>query len=329
MACIRDDPDGILLQVQDASSQEQAAIALAKARSDILSMDDTDTGGGGIAFASQVVMTPNGPALFVDGGSFPEDSLLGIPDIVLSRLREVGVNDAVITSPEATGDLSDLAWVPRAVIMHLYPALRQEDSEGLHIGRLPSTWLPEAVAWVTARLAQSELLSAEAMLQFPIGAEDALEALERSRRAGSGKLVAGSPTSTIRGVQASFIGSQCLSLAAGGPSATDDLLLAEMESLVELARSLADELVYAFATIEPSFARFACTTAASRPPRPTRAQHCHPASPAQVRPPSSAYPGGVVGRRNGGSSGQSDPPLPQATCHLLAVRQKSSVSVAK
>jgi hypothetical protein len=97
-------------------------------------------------------------------------------------------------------------------------------------------------------------------LEFPVEAGGARSWLARwaKGRVTGALLVAGDLDARIRAVAGYFYGAPGgLALAAGGPAASDDDLLAGFEALKGVARRLARDVTHAFISVEPTFAGFA------------------------------------------------------------------------
>lgn len=58
----------------------------------------------GPRYVSEPIPTPLGPMLMADLGSTPRNLLAGIPDLVLARLADAGINDAVVQPPPVMSD---------------------------------------------------------------------------------------------------------------------------------------------------------------------------------------------------------------------------------
>ena len=252
---IRANPGGFVLQAQGADP-DTAAAALARAREDLWSLDagpGSAYGLGpddsfGLAYVSEVVPCPSGPFLYIDGGGLPDRILLEIPQILVRRLEEAGLTDAVVISPAPGGPLDDLADVPRGVVLHLLPPpvyVRRKRAV------MPEGWLDEVTAWLEA--AQEDTVWVDLRgVQVEITIKAAGGLLRACRRSEQGCLVVvGDSTravvgaSTHHGIQSSVV------LGAGGVGTSDAELLEAIERLKDVARRLAPELGYAFIAVEP------------------------------------------------------------------------------
>lgn len=261
---IREHRRGIVLQVQGASDPDAATTALSRARAEIAGLDGGWQSAPGLrpgdhngpTYVGRVVPTPAGPFLYVDGGETPADLLATIPDIITGHLREAGVTTARIASPRPTdtplfrqGPVLDR--LPRAVVLHLYPRPGP-------MGTVPPVapeWLDQAASWVAEEFDGGSGAWAQALsVVFPIERRDTREVFEQCRRAGIVQVVAGDLERRIRVLYAAFRGAPpAMAVAGGGPSATDEELLAAMEDLAEIGRRLAPGLGYAHISVQPTF----------------------------------------------------------------------------
>lgn len=254
---IREDPGGIGLQVQGAGDAQAAHAALEAARRDIARLDGGWQSAPGLSpghrngpkWLSAVIGTPSGPALFIDGGYTPTDLLLTVPELIARQLEVAGVNDAVIAVPRDDHDV-EVRHLPRAVVLHLYPPLRPRPNGGIRRGKIPASWLETAEGWLNW---QGELwVDALVRVRAPMGALP--EMMGVLRQAGRGTILAGDVTGQIRSVLFARW-AQVLSLAFGGPAATDDDLHG-FDELRAIAERHGHEAAYAFVSIEPSFGLF-------------------------------------------------------------------------
>lgn len=263
---IRENPGGIALQVQGASDADAAADALRIARSDISRLDGGWESAAGLSpgdsngptYLSPVVPSPTGPVIYVDGGSTPVSVLETIPGLVSRRLRDAGVQEALIAWTSDQGPTTQTLYDEgrRAVVLRLYapPPPLVPLGQRQPLARAPATWYEEAVGWVRGALGEDELLWAAAgPVGYPVPVSDAVKHFERSRRAGSALLMAGDMASRLRAADTSFAWHQTLTLGGGGAQTSDEDLVAVAESLVELARRLAPSVSYAHIDIQQSF----------------------------------------------------------------------------
>lgn len=261
---IRENRRGIVIQVQGASDPDAATAALSRARVEIANLDGGWQSAPGLSpgdrngptYVASVVPTPAGPFLYLDGGETPDELLATIPDIVIRHLREAGVTRAVVASPRGTdtplfkqGPV--LNYLPRAVVLHLYPPAGP-------MGTLPPItpeWLDEASAWVAEEFDGETGAWAQALsVVFPIERWATREVFEQCRRAGIVQVVAGDLECRIRVLYVAFRGGlPAVAVAGGGPAATDEELVAEIEDLAEMGRRLAPTLGYAHISVPPTF----------------------------------------------------------------------------
>lgn len=100
----------LYLQVRSAADPDRLARALAAAAGDIARLGDED---GSPAFVSEPIPTPDGPMLLLDLADTSEDLLATIPEILVQRLSEAGVTDAVLRAPQHSSDYDTVhGWAP-------------------------------------------------------------------------------------------------------------------------------------------------------------------------------------------------------------------------
>lgn len=259
---LREQSDFFVVQVQQAGDVQAAARALEAARGDIAGLE----GGhelGGPKYVSAVLPADTGPFIAVDAGWMPYARLRQIPELVVARLVEAGVDEAVVAVPEPGGPISNsvtgLAVVPNAVVLHLFPPPPPPPTRGRR-AELPQEWLAEAVRWLGADADDGAPLWAGVVVtEFPLRASRALEFLVQCRRARASQVavVAGDAhrPARLRLVAANFVSLvPRLSLAAGGPQASDAELCGAVDELAQVARKVAGELGYGCISIDPTFA---------------------------------------------------------------------------
>jgi hypothetical protein len=239
---IRDDPSGIVIQVQEASSASRAAAALERAGVEIGELDGGWRSAYGLRegdrnnpkWVSAVIVAPTGPC--IDGGSTPHRLLRTIPEIVARHVRDAGVSHAVIAAPARGGELAELHALPRAVILCLYgePASRVQ-------------WLEEAAAWVTAGCAEAgELRASVIATEFSVQVGDVHRLLAECVSADQWvRLVAGDRAASVRAVNLPF-GDAPMVLSAGGPRATDEDRLRAFAELRAIAQRLSAHVTQAY-----------------------------------------------------------------------------------
>lgn len=259
---IRKDPGSILLQLQQASDQEAATAALERARDDVWALDGGwrsapnlgPRDSNGPKYVSDVWPSPGGPLLSVDGGHTPLGLLATIPELVVRRAVEAGLDHAIVASPAEGGTLDGLDAIPRAVVLRLYPpppaTVRQP-------WEIPAGWLEETRAWLLGLDERAVCAAAVVSVQFPLGAEGCAGFLAQLADArGWGKLVSGDLDLRIRAANCVFTIPPTLALGAGGHAANEADLLAAFGELTDVARRLAPQIAYASVSIEPTFSSF-------------------------------------------------------------------------
>lgn len=252
-------PGILIIQVQGASDPDTAAAALDEAREEIWKLEPN--------YVAEAMPAATGPFLWVDCPSVPARLRETIPDIVARHLQAAGVADAVITAPKGEGPLAALETLPRAVVLRLYPPPPPVERLQRQRSHIPAEWLDPACAWFRGDIEDDhEVMGAVGVMEFPLAAAEATRFLHQCREARplTSLLVAGSIETKLRGINGCFASpAPNLALAAGGPGATDDDLLAAIEVFQDLARSFASHLAYAFIIIPPSFASFRASSPAT------------------------------------------------------------------
>lgn len=255
MRAMRAHPGGIILQVQGAGDAEAVGRALNRAGADLTKLN--------INYVTQALPAATGPFIWVDAKSVHPDRLGSIADIVSRHLAKEGVTEAVIAVPKSGGPLlqypDGLDHVPRAATLRLYPpapARAYKDPAA----EVPGVWLDEAHAWLRASVDDTtEVRAAVETVEFPLALRDVRVLLDacRAARPVTAVVVAGELRSRLRGASGRFYAHvPCISLAAGGPEAGDDDLIAAMAALVEVARLVAPGVGYASLSVEPTFGPF-------------------------------------------------------------------------
>ncbi|MGH9273662.1 MAG: hypothetical protein ACRDZU_03355, partial [Acidimicrobiales bacterium] len=148
---ICDYADGFVVHVTDTDDVDAAAHALALARGDIAALSPTmatDHGDGPVL--SNTVLAPGGPLLRVARLEATEHDLRSIPDLVVRRLEEAGVTDALVDAPEPGGPLDRLDTCANAVVLRVFPS-----PAGMQ-GVIPAAWIDIACEWVLGDLAPGD-----------------------------------------------------------------------------------------------------------------------------------------------------------------------------
>lgn len=259
---IREVPGFIVIQVQQSSNPEAAAVALASARQEIADLDGGFRSAPGLGpgdrnspkFVSKVFTAGAGPFVTIDGGHTPDALLRTIPEIVVRHLTDQGVTEGLVASPSTQGPLFDrngpiLDRLPRAVVLRLYSVPPQRRTQN---GRLPAQWLAEATRWVGSD--HAEVVAQVQSLQIPVPSHEAHSFVEQCHEARMGaKLVAGDLDGRIRVIATHYFGVPNIAIAAGGPAATDEELLGWFQDLKDLARRVVESVGYAFIAFDPRF----------------------------------------------------------------------------
>jgi hypothetical protein len=245
---IRRSPEFFLLLVRTEAT-DSATAALAEAAQDIAGLSAGKEFGGARtpSFVSPVIPTPEGPLIQVDAEALSRRLLAEIPELVVRRLREQGVDDAVVDCPTRPGVLDELGSWPQGAVLHLhpFPGTRTAPAE------VPSTWLDAAVDWLAAGADVHPHVTADVGgFQTAVALADARSLLETARRAGANcLLVRGDAAAHVRGVHLHHRMGPSLLLAAGG-GAED--LHAAVPALRDVGRHLAERAAYAYLSVEPT-----------------------------------------------------------------------------
>lgn len=262
-------PGGAVLQVQGASDAQAAWAGLVAAAERLQGFDadrwapaDPDAPDPNTPnYVSDPMPAATGPFVMVDAKTWPERALRRLPELVSEDLEAAGVADAVIAVPEEGGPLTD-AFVaskgPRAVTAALLPPVG-DLQPGAPRGELPDGWLGLASRWLAGQpTPDNQVRVAVGAVEFALGLDE-VEAFLASARAAATqhcRMVAGDTGERVRAVNVrtgAMVPS--VGLAAGGPQAGDEELLAAYHELVDLVRHAAgDELGYGFVSFDPTFA---------------------------------------------------------------------------
>jgi hypothetical protein len=247
---ICDDADGFVVQVSGAADQDRAGAALRAARADIAALA-TVRPGFPAPTISNVVLGPAGPLvrvanLVVDGG---EDALGDIPELVVQRLEEAGIEDALVEVPRRGGPLDRLDDCPSAVVLRLFP--QPAGSAGV----LPAAWIDIACEWVLGDLAPTDVVPIRLLgTEYAVTVADAAAAVHQASLAGAWcDVVNGRLEERVRTASITFGRTPHVALAAGGPACDSQALLARFDLLCDLARDLAADVAYACVDVEPTF----------------------------------------------------------------------------
>lgn len=247
---ICDYADGFVVQVTGATDVEAAAAALAKLRGDIAALAlDAGTIGADGAMVSNPVLAPGGPLLRIARLDAPDDALRSIPGLVVARLEEAGITDALVEVPEPGGELDRLDTCPNAVVLRLFA------EPGGDSGVLPAGWIDLACEWVLGDLGPTDTVPLRLLgVEFEVPVADAPAVLHHASRAAAWcDVVNGDLDERVRTASITFGHAPHVALAAGGPACDRAAMLARFDLLCELARELAASLTYACVDLEATF----------------------------------------------------------------------------
>lgn len=290
------------VQVQDADDFERVTNALRAARDDVYGIAHPDEPTMPAPnFVEVDADAEGGPVLVFDMHDLDE-LMPTVLKHVKRRLIEAGVREAVIGWPElrwpAEADEERQRWegggpadrpdgwyrvkggslhaveglrdqvprqqVARAVILRVFPMPPTSRGKPAEI---PDNWLSTAADWITHDLTPKDRIWASYGDQFRLPSSAAQRFLKEHRRKASytSHLVSGDIDNRIRAVNGSFGGGLMpnIAIAGGGPTTSDDDLVGIAQDLIAVARSFADQVGYAFITIDPTFGSFYDATAGS------------------------------------------------------------------
>lgn len=258
---IREEGDDFVIQIQGAREHEAAIEAMRRAMVDISNLDGGWQSAHGLrpedrngpALVTEVMPAGSGPFILIDCGDMPAALCQTIPELVVARLREQGVDDAVVATPERHEPTAVSLREPwRAIVLRLFPPPLPHPEHA----DIPDAWLARACRWVVGDLPpEHELRGDVGGMEFPLRAADALTFLLRCRA--ERNMVASVATEADGRVRACWAGFRglvpSLALGGGGGRAGESELLQTFERLRDVARSFAPELAQAVIGVEPGF----------------------------------------------------------------------------
>jgi hypothetical protein len=240
MAAVRDAAGPFALQIQYASDRKAALSAARLARVDITGLGAT---------VSPVVNAPGGPLLLVELPGRHDDRRQRVPDLVLDRLRELGLEAAVLAAVATGGQLDGLESVGNAVVLRAFP---RPAGPGTSI---PPAWLDLAGEWVAGDSSATATVRTRVLTvehDVPVGGiHDVLHECLQARAWCDA--VAGRLGDRIRTASLMFGRLPHLVVATGGDGADRATLLARFELLREAASALGPGVAYACVDFEPTF----------------------------------------------------------------------------
>jgi hypothetical protein len=131
----------VLLQVQSPDDPRTLTEALAAASRDIGGIVVNDAG---VRYVSGAVSTLDGPLLMVDfGEDLPRETLDTVPGLIVRRLVEAGIGDAVLTVPDQMGERHDVitSFAPAARAWLCGPVGTVGDAPPRWLARVAERWL--------------------------------------------------------------------------------------------------------------------------------------------------------------------------------------------
>ena len=277
---IREDPGGIVVQVQGASDADVAAEALRRAAAEVAALDGGWRSAPGLSpgdtngptYVSGVTQTPLGPFISVDGGYTPRSLLATIPEIVVRHLEEAGLTEAVVGWPRARSAIyrsnhMGLYGIGPAALLHLFPPPLPIVDLPRPWVKLPMAWAGVAASWLTEGLQPDDEVWADiGGVSFPLAAADVAGFVENCRaRRRPTQMTAGGPD-RFRAVHARFSLDEWLVLGGGGRAVSRPDLRATFDVLATVGRVLAPEVGYACASADPTFTRIGAVSYAEWEP---------------------------------------------------------------
>jgi hypothetical protein len=251
---ILDNPGGFVLQVQRATDQQAAAQALVAAVSDIHALHDEldDDEHPGPHMLSEVVQCPTGPYVYIDAPGVDEELLHRYPELVAHRLADAGQPQAVVTVPEPSERLEQLANSPLAVLLvgFTMPGSLAPTTT------LPRSWIERATAWLQQDSPEQATMWGIGpwVVEFSVSAAAAAGLLLDFNRTATSCVLVGGEEGAVRSVRLEFLPRPWLVLATAGPALDDPARAAAAEALQEQARELAPEAAYAGIAMAPTLA---------------------------------------------------------------------------
>lgn len=241
------DGPSLLLQVQSGADPEQLRQVLAAVAGDISALG---TEQGGPAFVSTPVPTPQGPLLQLDlGEDLPDDDLRRIPELVVTRLAQAGVQDAYVRVPPDGPALEHVReWTAAARCW-----LRGRDDL--------TPLLDLAHAWLREH-AKSAWFQHTSGALFPLTADQARPATEALLRAGWEATILASDFTTS--AHAISLYRSPLSAPRAALATTGTSTVADLHDSRALIRAHAGELSWAGVDVEPDARDLTCSRWYSR-----------------------------------------------------------------
>lgn len=152
----------VLLQACSDADPARLAGALAAAAADIAALD-------GPKYVSEPLPTPDGPVLLLDLGSASARQIRAIPSLLVQRIEQAGIGDAVVRIPPEAGERHQrvASWAPAVRAWLRGPLTRPFGMAEPD----PPLWLFDAVSeWLRAgRPAGAEVVQLVASAEVPLG----------------------------------------------------------------------------------------------------------------------------------------------------------------
>jgi hypothetical protein len=259
---VRQQPGMVGIRIT-STGREAAADALARLRRQLLDIGSHPRWGPvleregipPISYVSGVSVGPSGPALWFDGRDAPGELLEWAADELVARLREVGVTDATVASPErsrlATSDQA-LLGIPNVVSLRLFP-----DPPVVRNGvpsPVPEAWLRLGFDWLRREVPRSgDVAVLDLLVDSQATLPEAEAFLERARvrRAIQALVLAGDAGEVVGTLGGYFAVSAALCLSLAGPALDSTGLVEGASRLRRLAAELAPEVSLAILTTGP------------------------------------------------------------------------------
>lgn len=259
---LRRSSTGFLVRIDAGRPTEDvlAAVrrALADVRTRLLDLDDPDPELGlgpddrnEVAHVSDVLPTPTGAAIYVDGGDVSPRLLVQVLDRAVEDLVRHEVADAVVSVPGPSPVFEQLVGQPCGPRL----SLTKRPPRPLDPWAAPPSWADRATEWLLEDpdLVGQGLRAVVSSQEFRIGPADIATVLdlEHAGRIGARSVVAGDPGVGVRTATYESSGSGVLTLGSAGAAAADPAALERR--LITLADTEAAHVDYAWLELSAGY----------------------------------------------------------------------------
>lgn len=254
---LRGSRPSVLLQLRDASDANAAMAALEASRPEIYGLVDIVDGDFLRPSASPPLPSPSGPLMQIDGGTFHPEVIAEIPGIVVRHLVEYGVSGALVAMEDPSPPRLYAPVLGVGPVLYLHPDADPSTRTLRWRVTMPEHWVEVACRWVTSGLASdAPVRIGVGAVQARLPADDLLAVARHCHRVGRESVaqagfsfVAGEAGGVLRGVHASFMGSQWLELGAG-TTGDEGVQLELFDELTDIAEELSAETAYSFISFD-------------------------------------------------------------------------------